>query len=223
VRKAIAYALDREKIIKYLWRDQARAATGVIPIGNWCYAGDVAVYPYDPKRARELLRETGLSDLSFTFRTSTDEMSRTLATVFQQQLREVGIVMNIQSSEPATFSSDIEKGNFQAYSRRWIGGNNDPDIFNQIFHSAMMPPEGANRGFYSNPLVDQLIELGRRETDTGKRKAAYQEIQRIVAEDLPYVSLFYMDNVAVFNKRIKGMQLYPAGEYEFLGEIEIAN
>lgn len=221
VRKAIAHAIDRETIIKYLWRDQARAATGVIPIGNWCYASDVATYPYNPERARELLREAGKTDLSFTFRSSTDEATRLLATVFQQQLKEIGIQMNIQSNEPATFSADIEKGNFQAYSRRWIGGNNDPDIFNLIFHSTMTPPDGANRGFYKNLVVDHLIEIGRRETDTEKRKDAYQKVQRIVAQDLPYVSLFYLDNVAVFNKRVKGMVLYPAGEYEFLSEIEL--
>jgi peptide/nickel transport system substrate-binding protein len=221
VRKAIAYAIDRDAIIKYLWRGLARPATGVIPIGNWCYTPEVTTYPYNPQRARELLREAGKSGLTFGFRTSTDETQRTLATVFQQQLKEVGIQMTIQSNEPATFSADIEKGNFQTYVRRWIGGNNDPDIFNLIFHSMMTPPNGANRGFYANPHVDELIDIGRRETDTEKRKAAYQEIQRIVAEELPYVSLFYVNNVAVFNKRIQGMTLYPSGEYEFLSDITI--
>src|SRR5262249_47947601 len=151
-----------------------------------------------------------------------DEATRLLATVFQQQLKEVGIDMTVQSNEPATFSSDIERGNFQAYSRRWIGDNNDPDIFSRIFYSSMTPPEGANRGFYANPEVDRLIDLGRRETDTEKRKAVYQRIQQIVSEDLPYVSLFYLDNVAVFNKRVKGMVLYPAGEYRFLSEITLS-
>ena len=221
VRKAIAYAIDREAIIKYLWRGEARPATGVIPIGNWCYTPDVTTYPYDPERARELLGEAGKSGLSFGFRTSTDETQRTLAAVFQQQLKEVGIEMTIQTNEPATFSADIEKGNFQTYSRRWIGGNNDPDIFNLIFHSERTPPEGANRGFYKNLRVDELIEIGQRETDLEKRKAAYQEIQKIVAEELPYVSLFYVNNVAVFNKRIHGMTLYPSGEYEFLSDITI--
>ena len=221
IRRALAYAIDREKIIRYLWRNHARAATGVIPPGNWAYAGDVATYPYNPELARDLIRETGRSDLSFTFRTSTDETSRLLATVFQQQLKEVGIEMNIQSNEPATFSADIERGNFQAYSRRWIGGNNDPDIFNLIFHSAMTPPDGANRGFYANLLVDQLIGTGRLETDMDKRRAAYQRIQQIAAEELPYVSLFYLNNIVVLNKRVKGVTLYPAGEYEFLSEIEI--
>lgn len=221
VRKAFAYAIDRDKIIRYLWRSQARPATGVIPVGNWSYSGDVASYAYDPQRARDLLSQAGKTGLSFTFRTSTDETGRLLATVFQQQLKEVGIEMSIQSNEPATFSADIEKGNFQAYSRRWIGGNNDPDIFNLIFHSTMTPPNGANRGFYSNPEVDRLIDFARRETDLEKRKMAYRQIQRIVADDLPYVSLFYVDNVVVYNKRVEGMVLYPAGEYAFLSDIRL--
>ena len=222
VRKAIAYAIDRDAIIKYLWRGEARLATGVIPIGNWCYTPDVATYPYDPDRSRELLREAGQSELTFGFRTSTDETQRTLATVFQQQLKEVGIQMTLQTNEPATFSSDIEKGNFQTYARRWIGGNNDPDIFNLIFHSRMTPPNGANRGFYVNSRVDALIAIGQLETDAEKRKTAYQEIQKIVAEELPYVSLFYVNNVAVFNNRIQGMTLYPSGEYEFLSDIAVS-
>jgi peptide/nickel transport system substrate-binding protein len=221
VRKAIAYAIDREAVIKYLWRNQARAATGVIPADNWCYTGDVTTYHHDPERARALLREAGQTNLAFTFRTSTDETTRTLVTVFQQQLKEVGIRMTIQSNEPATFSADVEKGNFQVFSRRWIGGNNDPDIFDYVFNSKKMPPNGANRGFYINPRVDELIEIGTRETDVEKRKAAYREIQQILAEELPYISLFWTNNVAVFNKRIEGMTLYPSGEYEFLSEIRI--
>ena len=58
-------------------------------------------------------------------------------------------------------------------------------------------------------------------SDFEKRRAAYQQIQRIAAEELPYVSLFYLNNVAVLSKRVKGMTLYPAGEYEFLSEIEV--
>lgn len=223
VRKAIAYAIDPDNIIRYLWRGQARPATGVIPPGNWSYEPNVAVYPHDPERARALLREAGKTSLGFTFRTSTDETARLLGAVVQQQLKEVGIDMKIQSNEAATFSSDIERGNFQAYARRWIGGNNDPDIFNLIFHSKMTPPDGANRGFFANATVDALIDFGRRETDLQKRASAYREIQRIVAEELPYVSLFYVNNVAVFSKRIQGMTLYPAGEYEYLADIRFRN
>ncbi len=223
VRKAIAFAIDRESIVKYLWRGQAKLATGVIPPNNWTYASDVETYPYNPQKARELLKASGHEHLSFTYRTATDDTGRLLAAVLQQQLRDVGIQMDIRSNEFATFYSDVINGNFQMYSLRWIGGNNDPDILNFVFHSMMFPPNGANRGRYANAAVDRLIDFARREVDTEKRRQAYQEIQRIVAEELPYVSLFYVDNVAVYNKRIGGMRLYPAGEYEFLTDVTIRN
>jgi peptide/nickel transport system substrate-binding protein len=223
VRKAIAYAVDREKIVQHLFRGEARLATGVIPPNNWCYEPNVTVYPYDPERAKQLLREAGYSNLSFTYRTSTDQDGRILASVLQQQLKEIGVNMEIRSNEFATFYADVQKGNFQLYSLRWIGGNNDPDIFNFVFHSKSFPPNGANRGFYSNPEVDRLIEIGRRDADVSKRKEAYQAIQRIVADDLPYVSLWHPSVVAVYNKRISGMKLYPAGEYAFLSDIRVSD
>jgi peptide/nickel transport system substrate-binding protein len=221
VRQAIAYGIDREKIIKYLWRDQARLASGMLPPNSWAYESNVQTYPYDPGRARELLKESGHEHLSFTYRTSQDDTGRLVAAALQQQLREIGVTMEIRSNEFATFFSDIVKGEFQTYSLRWIGGNTDPDFFNAVFHSKMAPPNGANRGRYSNPRVDQLIEFARRETDQEKRKDAYREIQRIVAEELPYVSMFYMDNVCVYNKRIEGIRLSPTGDYDFLTRIQV--
>jgi peptide/nickel transport system substrate-binding protein len=220
VRQAIAYAIDRESIVKYLWRNQARPASGVIPITSWAYESNVKTYAYDPDRARQLLKEAGHPNLSFTFRTSSEDEARLLAAALQQQLQEVGIRMQIRSNEFATFFADVVSGNFQAYSLRWIGSD-DPDIFNLIFHSKRVPPNGANRGHYSNPEVDRLIDFSRRELDRDKRREAYKRIQQIVAEELPYVSLFYLDNVCVYNRRIQGMRLYPAGEYGFLTRITV--
>ena len=221
VRQAFAYGIDREKILKHLWRNQARMASGVIPPNHWAYESNVKTYPYDPERARQLLLEAGVPNLSFTWRTSTDETGRMMAAILQQELRKIGVQMEIRSNEFATFLSDVLKGNFQAYSLRWVGGNNDPDIFDLIFHSGKTPPNGANRGYYSNPRVDELIEIGRRETDREKRKAAYQEIQRIVADELPYINLYYLNNVAVSNKRVAEMKLYPAGGFEFLTTLQL--
>jgi peptide/nickel transport system substrate-binding protein len=221
VRQAIAYGIDREKIIKYLWRSQGRAATGLLPPNNWAYEPNVKTYPYDPERARLLLKESGHENLSFTYRTSQDDTGRLMASVIQQQLREIGVTMEIRSNEFATFFSDIVNGDFQMYSLRWVGANNDPDMFNAVFHSRMVPPNGFNRGHYSNPRVDQLIEFSRRETDQEKRKTAYQEIQRIVAEELPYISMFYVDNICVYNKRVDGIHLSPTGDYDFLTKIHV--
>jgi peptide/nickel transport system substrate-binding protein len=221
VRQAIAHAIDRESIVKHLLRGRARLATGAIPPNNWAYAADVPAYPYDPGKARRLLAEAGHPDLAFTYRTSTDEYVRLLAAVIGQQLREVGIRMEIRSNEFSTFLDDVRRGNFQMYSLRWVGDNNDPDIFNRIFHSKMTPPNGANRGFFSNPEVDRLIEEARAAGGTDERKQAYAEIQRIAARELPYISLWHIDNVCVFNRRISGLKLYPAGDYDFLIDIRI--
>ena len=98
-----------------------------------------------------------------TMKTSTEESTRLLAAVWQQQLREVGIALDIRTFEFATFFADVTSGSFQLYSLRWIGGNEDPDIFEYAFHSSRFPPKGANRGFYSNPRVDTLIDQARRE------------------------------------------------------------
>jgi peptide/nickel transport system substrate-binding protein len=224
VRQALAYAIDRDSIMKYLWRNQARAAVGVLPPNNWAYNDNVAKYSYDPQRARELLHEAGQEHLSFSYRINSDNGTMLqMAAIFQQQLRNIGVTMDIKGTEDATFAADIIKGNFQIFSRRWIGANNDPDMFNLIFHSKSVPPNGANRGHYSNPRVDELIEFARREVDMEKRKQAYAEVQRIVAEELPYISLFYTDVVCVATTRIEGIKLFPTGNYDFLTDIRLAS
>jgi peptide/nickel transport system substrate-binding protein len=108
------------------------------------------------------------------------------------------------------------------YGLRWIGGNEDPDIFEYVFHSSKFPPNGANRDYYSNPKVDALIDQARREVDQAKRKSLYAQVQSILAEDLPYINLWYMDNVLVHTKRVRSLRLNPSGNYDFLRTAELA-
>jgi len=227
VRQALAYAIDRRPLIHYLWRDQARPAAGVLPVQHWAYDADVRTYDYDPQRARALLDQAGYPAVNgvrfhLTMKTSTEETSRLLAAVLQQQLRDVGIALDIRSYEFATFYADVVKGAFQLFSLRWIGGNEDPDIFEHVFHSASIPPKRANRGFYSNPRVDALIDQGRREFDQGKRRQIYAQVQQILAEELPYINLWYLDNVVVHSARVKDLQLSPSGNYDFLTTAEFS-
>jgi peptide/nickel transport system substrate-binding protein len=221
VRQAIAYALDRKPMIEYLWRNEAQPARSILPAQSWAYDGNVQPYDHDPGRARQLLDAAGYplnngTRFHITMKTSTDENTRLMVAVMQQQLREVGIALDIRSFEFATFFSDVTHGEFQMYGLRWIGGNEDPDIFEYAFDSAKFPPLGANRGYYSNARVDQLIAQGRREVGSVARKETYAELQRILAIDLPYIDLWYLDNVLVHNKRVSNLQLNPAGNYDFL-------
>ncbi len=227
VRRAIAYALDRRPMIEYLWRGQAQPARSVLPTQSWAYNGDVPVYDHDPEKAKQLLDAAGYAAVNgvrfhLTMKTSTDENTRLMVAVMQQQLREVGIALDIRSFEFATFFSDVTHGAFQMYGLRWIGGNEDPDIFEYAFDSAKFPPNGANRGFYSNPRIDALIDKARRAVDPNVRRPLYFEVQRILAEDLPYFNLWYLDNVLVHTRRVRNLKLNPAGNYDFLRTAELA-
>jgi len=229
VRQAIAYAINREPIIHYLWRDEAEPASSILPPQSWAYDGNVRQYNYDPQRARALLNQAGYPPQAggirfhVTMKTSAEETTRLLAAVLQQQLRDVGIALDIRSLEFATFFTDVTKGAFQIFSLRWIGGNQDPDIFEYVFHSSSIPPQRANRGYYSNARVDSLLNQAREEVDPQKRKPLYDEVQQILAEDLPYVNLWYLDNVVVHTRRVKNLKLMPSGDYGFLKTAELVN
>ena len=228
VRQAIAYAVNREELIAYLWKGLVRPADSILPPEHWAHATDLFTYPHDAEKARELLDQAGLRPgpkgvrLRLEMKTSTDQTGRELAAVLQDQLSKVGIAIDIRSYESATFLADIIKGNFDLYSLRWSGGNEDPDIFEFCFASSSFPPAGANRGHYSNPAVDHLIDVGRNTTNLEARRAAYAQIQQILIQDLPYIHLWYMDNVAVHNKRIANLHLFPSGNYDFLAQVELS-
>ncbi|HUO26438.1 MAG TPA: ABC transporter substrate-binding protein [Candidatus Aquilonibacter sp.] len=228
VRQAIAYALDRKPMIEYLWRGLARPAQSVLPPQSWAYDGDVPHYDHNPAKARQLLDAAGYPAVNgvrfhLTMKTSTDENTRLMVAVMQQQLAEAGIALDIRSFEFATFFSDVTHGAFQMYGLRWIGGNEDPDIFEYTFDSARFPPNGANRGYYSNPRIDVLLDQARQAVDPSARKPLYAEVQQILARDLPYIDLWYLDNVLVHTRRVTNLQLNPAGNYDFLRTAELAN
>ena len=227
VRHALAYSINVEPIIRYLWRGEARPAYSVLPPQHWAYDPDVARYPYNPALARQLLDEAGYPEKNgvrfhLVMKTSTEESTRLLAAVLQQQLREVGIALDIRTFEFATFFSDITKGAYQLHSLRWVGGNLDPDIFEYIFATKSFAPKRANRTFYSNPKVDQLLEESHATLDQQQRKVLFDQVQQIVAEDLPYINLWYYDNVIVHTKRVHGIELNPSGNYDFLRTASLA-
>ncbi len=228
VRQAIACAIDRGPLLQYIWRGLAQPASSILPVQSWAHAPSTGGFTYNPERARQLLDAAGyhLQDgvrFHLTMKTSTEESTRLLAAVLQQQLRDVGIALDIRTFEFATFMADVTSGAFQFYSLRWVGGNEDPDIFDTVFHTRNFPPAGRNRGFYSNPRVDSLIDQVRHETDQNARKELYAELQEILAQDVPSINLWYFDNVLVHTRRVRDLSLSPSGNYDFLKTAEISS
>ena len=228
VRQAIACSIDRKLIMKTLLDGRARAAESLLPPDHWAWNGDGAKYDYDPARAGRLLDEAGHPRgaggvrLHLTMKTSSNEGTRLLAAVLQQQLAAVGIAMDIRSFETATFYADVMRGAFQMYSLQWVGGNEQPDIFGYAFSSARVPPKGANRGHYLNARLDALLDDAAENADMKQRKADYAEAQQILARDVPAINLWYRDTVVVHNKRLTHVVPSPSGSYVFLETAELA-
>ena len=224
VRQALAYATDRQSLIKYLLRGEAQLASGILPPNHWAYDGNVKKYEYDPTAAERLLDAAGFprkadgTRMHVILKVSTDEQARLLGAALQEQWRGVGVELEVRPLEIATLFSDLGKGNFQISYLKWVGANNDPDVFELVFNSKRIPPDGPNRGRYRNAKVDELTEKIRVEMDREKRKALCSEVQKIVAADLPYVPLWYTDVVSVHRKELGEVKLTPTGDYDFLAE-----
>ncbi|MBI5188678.1 MAG: ABC transporter substrate-binding protein [Nitrospirae bacterium] len=222
VRQAIAHAIDRDGICKHILKGLAKKSDGILTEYNWAYEPDLRKYEYNPELSKKLLDEAGYPPLTptlspkgrggirfkITFKTSQNEIRKRIAEVFQEQLRKVGIEMEIMTYEWGTFFSDIKSGNFQIFSLTWVGIS-DPDIFHYMFHSSSFPPDGANRIRYSNPEIDSLLEHGRKTLQQEERKEIYGKIQKIISDELPYINLWHSVNVAIMKKNVEGFVLYP--------------
>lgn len=227
IRKAIAYAIDRSSIITNLLAGLAIPATGVLPKNNWAYEEDVTKYEYNPDKAKRLLDEAGFTDpdgsgpmerFRLIYKTTNNDLRKMIGEVLQKNLKDVGIGLDIRTYEWGTFYNDIKTGNFQMYSLSWIGIV-EPDIYYSIFHSDMMPPKGNNRNRYKNPEIDRLVTEGQRVLSNKGRKKIYSRVQKIAAEELPYISLWYPKNVAAMRRNIKGFVLFPDGDFSSFKDI----
>jgi peptide/nickel transport system substrate-binding protein len=224
VRRAIAHAIDVEALIKHRQKGHALRAFGLMPPGS-PYASREPPPAFDPALARRLLDEAGFPEkeggrFTLTYKTTTDRAAVIQARVIQANLRKVGITVDVRSYEWATFYDDIQRGNFQLYSLRWIGVI-DPDFQYELFHSSRLPPQGRNRGRYASAEMDRLLEAGRREADPERRKALYGQVNELLQRDLPYVSLWHNNTVVVVSRRFSGFRVHPSGGFQHLPEMRL--
>jgi peptide/nickel transport system substrate-binding protein len=227
VRRAIGYAIDRDAIVTHLRREFATVAVGIVPPMSWAFERDVFDFTHDPSKARQFLDDAGYRDpdgdgplprFRLSLKTSTSEVYRIQAAAIQHDLGRVGIAVDVKSSELQTLFADVARGNFQLYTLQWVGVT-DPDMLRRVYHSSQMPPNGLNRVFYANPAVDALIDAAARAADETGRYQAYSRAQQMIAADVPYISLWYKKNVAIFQPDISGVRLSPIADFTFLKEL----
>ena len=229
VRKAIAHGLDRDAMIKHKYRGLAKTSSGMLSPAHWAYEGDVPRYEYDPEKAKALLDEAGLTDpdgegplprFEVELKVSSNKFRRALALLMAHQLARIGVRVRVRSYEWGTYFADIKSGNFQMTTLQWPSVL-EPSLYRWVFHSENIPsPErrsaGANRGAYRNETVDRLLDEAMTETDVPKRRALYGQVQRILAQELPYVSLWHEDNIAILKRGTRAYYATPNARFEAL-------
>lgn len=225
VRRAIAHAIDRRRIIDVKFSGRARLASGLLPASHWAFAGDVATYEYDPAKAAALLDEAGYRDpdgpggeprLRLGYKTSADQFRLAVARVIAAELAEVGIEVTVRAFEFGTFFDDIKKGNYQLATMQ-SAPITDPDYYYTYFHSSRVPDAktlvGHNRWRYRSAELDALVEEGRRVSDRQRRLGLYAEVQRILARELPVIPLWHEDNVVIRHVDVDGYDILPSASY----------
>jgi len=224
IRKAIAYGIDRSEIINYVFGNSAREASAILPGDHWAGNKNLRAYEYNPERSKLLLNKSGYSitnPLKLTYKTSSDPFRIRVATIYQHQLAKIGIDMDIRSYDWGTFYGDIKAGRFQLYSLSWIGIKT-PDIFYYTSHSAAIPPNGANRGRYVDKHADELIDKSSSFTDLKQQAKSYGELQKYLLDQLPYVPLWYEDNVVITQKYIQNYSISSDGNYDGLKTVKLS-
>jgi peptide/nickel transport system substrate-binding protein len=224
VRHAFAHAINRRQLIEGVVLGLASEATGPYKPGTWAYSPNAVSYRYDPARAAALLAEAGWKEKNadgilvkdgrpFTFELLTNQGNderKKIAEMIQASLREVGVGVEIRTIEWASFLKEyIRKRRFEAVILGWSIGL-DPDQ-SVIWHSSKTAPEEHNYISYANPEVDALLEQGRSTCVQAKRARAYRRVHEILAEDQPYIFLYFRYGLPVVASRVHGVVMTPNG------------
>jgi peptide/nickel transport system substrate-binding protein len=235
VRQAIAYAIDREEIIKNLLRGQAKLAHSILPEESWAYSPGTK-YSYDPERAKKLLDEAGFRDpdgdgpqmrfpkpISFKF-SSASTLANQYGNVIADQLKRVGIPVQIETAEANTLTEQLRAGQFQMTTANWVGGNQDPSFYNDLFATSRIPTGNLptlNRSRYSNPELDRIIEEALNTADQAKAKALYARVQDIVSRDVPLLPLWYLSNMVIARKNVGNIKVDASGDWGFVRSLTV--
>ena len=224
VRQAITYAIDKKEIIDGVLLGMGIVASGPYKPDTPWYNPKVKEYPYDVEKAKALLAQAGWKasggagilekggkpfELDILTNQGNESRAR-CAEIIQRRLAAVGIKVKIRTVEWAAFINDfIDKKNFETVILGWTLGQ-DPDIYD-IWHSSKVGPKELNFISYKNKEVDSLLEKGRYTFDSQVRKACYDRIQEILAEEQPYTFLYVPYALPIISARFRGVEPAPAG------------
>ena len=147
------------------------------------------------------------------------------AGVIQNYLKNVGVPMTIETAELNTLIAEVRRGNYQIFYGQWVGGNQDPIFYKDLFASSEIPTEkrpSRNRSRYSNKELDALIDEAINTFDREKAKQLYTQIQEIVSRDVPVMPLWYQANIVIARKGVGNVKVDASGDWSFVKNLTVA-
>ena len=222
VRQAINYAINKEALTKVAFAGYAKPADGIVPQGV-LYAHRMDPWPYDPAKARALLKEAGYADgfettLWSAYTTTTAQKA---IQFLQQQLAQVGIKAKIQALEPGQRTEwvqtapDPEKAPVRMYYAGWSSSTGEADwALRPLLSTEAWPPKLNNTAYYSNPKVDEDLAKALTSVDDAEKAKLYTDAQEQIMKDVPWAPLVTEDNVYATSQRLSGVYVMPDGNID---------
>ncbi|HUR70537.1 MAG TPA: peptide-binding protein [Candidatus Limnocylindrales bacterium] len=228
VRQAMTYLTDRRQIVKSVLFGLGEVVDSHIYLFRPEYDKTLVSYPFDPRKAIELLNQTGWRDsdgdgildkeidgkripLRFEIKVNSgNAVRKSVALVLLDELKKHGIAASVRELDWTIFLNDVKNHNFDSVVLGWAMSVTEPDAY-QVWHSSQAENKGSNAISYKNSRVDAILESYRREFDPQKRIEMYKEFQQILNDEQPYTFLYIGKRVSVVQRRFAGVQVYPAG------------
>jgi peptide/nickel transport system substrate-binding protein len=217
VRHAVAQAIDRERIVRYLLASRAEPAVSIFPPGHWSNARPPRSQPYDPARARSVLRGLG----AVTLLTSTERARITIARAMAQMLEDAGLTVRVVPLDLGVLLARLDAGDFDLASLQ-LPELTEPNLLKWFFHPSAVPGEGGegrNRARYRNPRAAELLDHAARTSDLDERRRLYTELAELMAGDMPVVPLWHENQTAVVSERAQEFHLSAEGRWSALARV----
>jgi peptide/nickel transport system substrate-binding protein len=222
-------------MIRDLLLGQGKLAHSILPESSWAYTTGTT-YHFDPSMAKKLLDEAGLRDPDgdgpqmriskpIVFRVSGSSTSaRQYAGVIQNYLKAVGLPVSIETSELNVLLESLRRGQFQMTYGQWVGGNQDPIFYHDLFATTEIPTEtraARNRSRYSNPDLDKILDDAANIYDHAKAAPLYAQAQDIISRDVPVLPLWYQANMVIAKKSVSNINVDASGDWGFVKNVTV--
>lgn len=223
VRRALAYAIDKNTLLEAVYFDSAARAKSLLPAASWAYQNDAEDTAYNPIMARQLLDEAGIEP-GFTMTIWAMPIERAynpnaakMAELIQRYLNEVDINVNIVTYDWSTFRRHLREGLHDSVLIGWSADNGDPDNFYRPLLSCEAMTSGTNRAMWCNERYDRLLNLALETDNLAQRKAIYEQVNHLLYKELPIVPIAHAYRYQAYRNELKGMQINPYGGIRFGG------